>query len=130
MRPVAVDVVVIHDNQLLLVYRKFDPEAGKWALPGGFVDEDETTTRAATREVHEETGIVIKEKDLELVGVYSDPERDPRQTVSVVYAVDYATGRLRDSVETHAAWFPVLETPRLAFDHMRIYQDALGFFGE
>ena len=70
---------------MLLIRRKHDPYAGCYALPGGFVEIGETVEAACRREAREETGIEVGE--LRLVGVYSDPSRDPRgHTVSVAYA--------------------------------------------
>ncbi|MCK4483187.1 MAG: NUDIX hydrolase, partial [Candidatus Thorarchaeota archaeon] len=71
----TVDVVVVEDSKILLVKRGQPPHQGEWALPGGFVEYGETLEVAAKREVQEETGIAI---DLSaILGVYSDPERDP-----------------------------------------------------
>ena len=73
------------DGQTLLIRRKNDPFAGGYALPGGFVEIGETVEAACRREVLEETGLEVG--DLTLVGVYSDPQRDPRgHTASVAYA--------------------------------------------
>jgi len=73
---VAVDVVLENKGKVLLVQRALEPFAGKWALPGGFVEEGETVEQAAVREVKEETGLDIELEGL--LGVYSDPGRDPR----------------------------------------------------
>lgn len=73
------------EGRVLLIRRGHDPYAGGYALPGGFVEIGETMEAACRREVREETGIEVGE--LRLVGVYSDPSRDPRgHTVSVAYA--------------------------------------------
>jgi len=97
-----------------------------WALPGGFVDENEPLEHAAARELEEETG--IKHVQLEQVAAFGDPGRDPRgHTVSIAFA-----GVLRGSQEVkagddaaEAAWHPALNPPLLGFDHDRILSAAL-----
>ena len=77
-------VICDQDGRVLLIRRKNEPFKGAYALPGGFVDIGETVEAACRREVLEETGLAVGE--LRLVGVYSDPHRDPRgHTVSIVY---------------------------------------------
>ena len=72
------------DLKILLIQRGLEPFKGQWALPGGFVDVGETVEEAAVREMREETGLDVQLE--RLVGVYSDPERDPRgHNVSVVF---------------------------------------------
>ncbi len=121
----SVDVVVVDGNKILLVKRGQPPHQGKWALPGGFVEYGETVEAAARREIQEETGMAI---DLsEILGVYSDPERDPRgHTVSVVFVGKMVGGQLQggdDAADTK--WYDVndLREERLAFDHEMIVQD-------
>ena len=84
---VTVDVALVAggaDPRVLLIRRKHDPFAGRWALPGGFVDENERLIDAARRELKEETGLDLA--DLEQLHTFGDPGRDPRGwTVSVVY---------------------------------------------
>lgn len=110
---------------MVLIDRKNPPPG--LALPGGFVDVGESVEDAAVREVKEEVGLDV---DLVgLLGVYSDPKRDPRfHTVSVVFVGD-ATGTpeaASDALE--AAIYPFEEIPldRLAFDHREILSDFLG----
>src|SRR5207302_1721449 len=84
----TVDVVALagarEAPRVLLIQRRHPPFAGAWALPGGFVDDRERVADAALRELHEETGLELS--DLELLGVYDTPGRDPRGwSVSVVY---------------------------------------------
>lgn len=114
-------------SRVLLIRRGNEPFAGRWALPGGFVDEGERPEDAARRELAEETGLRF-EGPLELVGVYGDPGRDPRGwTVSAAYRVvldaphDVAGGD--DAAE--ARWFPLDALPPLAFDHDDIVADAI-----
>ena len=89
----TVDCVVIDgEGRLLLIRRGNPPHKGKYALPGGFVDVGETVEDACRRELMEETG--VKAGRLQLVGVYSDPSRDPRgHTCSVAFLTRIATGR-------------------------------------
>lgn len=97
-----------------------------WALPGGFIDEGETCEHAAVREMKEETGLDVVLTGL--LGVYSDPERDPRQhTMSVVY-----TAVARDISQLQAGddagkveIYPLGQWPALAFDHAAILDDFL-----
>ena len=81
----TVDIFIYNENhEFILIQRKNPPFEGSWALPGGFVDYGETTEDAAIREAKEETSIDIE--SVELFGVYSEPDRDPRRhTVSIVY---------------------------------------------
>lgn len=121
----AVDSVVTNENQIVLVKRKNPPYEGQWALPGGFVKEGEKTTEAAKREAQEETNLRITIDNL--VGVYSDPTRDPRgHVVSVTYSGSIIGGELKsltDAEETR--FFNLNDLPNLAFDHEQIIQDYI-----
>src|SRR3990170_297422 len=80
----TVDALIIYDGKLVLVKRKNAPYQDRFALPGGFVEVGETVEAATVREAKEETGLDIE--IIKLLGVYSDPSRDPRgHTVSVCY---------------------------------------------
>ncbi|HIH75027.1 MAG TPA: NUDIX hydrolase [Methanosarcina sp.] len=119
----TVDTVILLKNKLVLVKRKYSPFEGKFALPGGFVEIGESTEEAASREAFEETGLSIE--ILKLIGVYSDPERDPRRhTVSICYLAkgngDLKSGSDADSVEL----FELDSIPELAFDHNKMINDA------
>ena len=107
---------------VLLIRRKADPFAGQWALPGGFVDENERLIDAARRELKEETG--IEQADLEQLHTFGDPGRDPRGwTVSVVYLALVSPDQLSATAGDDAAevgWFPLDKLPPLAFDHADI----------
>jgi 8-oxo-dGTP diphosphatase len=122
----TVDCVVFDpQGRLLLIRRKNPPFQGQHALPGGFVDYGETTEQAAARELEEETGLHAEE--LSLLGVYSDPGRDPRgHTVSVVYLTRVSNFAPRAGDDAAQAEF-VADWQRqpLAFDHDRIVSDAL-----
>jgi 8-oxo-dGTP diphosphatase len=124
--PLAVDCVVLDPaGRLLLIRRKNPPFQGQYALPGGFVDYGETTEHAAARELAEETGLVAT--GVSLVGVYSDPKRDPRgHVVSVAYRVETAgyeptAGDDAAAAEFVAGWGDL----DLAFDHRSIVADAM-----
>jgi len=113
----AVDVIVVKEGKVLLVKRKREPFAGFWALPGGFIEENETAEEAAVREVMEETGLMVKIEAL--VDVFSEVDRDPRgRVISIVYSAVPAGGNLKKGKEVEdVKWFPLHRVPRLAFDH-------------
>ncbi len=122
----TVDCVVFDsDGRLLLIRRKNPPFRGQYALPGGYVDYGETTEHAAARELAEETGLVAA--TVSLIGVYSDPQRDPRgHVVSVAYRVGVTRNEVRagDDAAT-AAFVAHWRDQELAFDHRKIVEDAL-----
>ncbi len=124
---VTVDMAVFRETgdttELLLIQRKHDPYAGRWALPGGFVDMDETVEEAAARELYEETN--LKGVPLEQFHVFSKVDRDPRgRTISVIFT-GILTGeqevRAKDDAQ-EARWFPLDKLPPLAFDHDEIVE--------
>jgi 8-oxo-dGTP diphosphatase len=111
--------------RVLLIRRKNEPFKGAYALPGGFVDIGETTEASCRREVLEEAGIVVDR--LHLVGVYSDPSRDPRgHAVSVAYMTRFGEApRPQAGSDADAAeWVKDWRTKQLAFDHAVIIADA------
>ncbi|MEV4317101.1 NUDIX hydrolase [Actinocrispum sp. NPDC049592] len=115
---------------VLLIERGWEPFAGCWALPGGYLDPGETSEQAARRELAEETHLTPPPA-LALVGVYDTPGRDPRgQVISTAYTalLDHLPTPQAGDDARAAAWVPVpiaLDRP-LAFDHARILTDALG----
>ncbi|MBU7044598.1 MAG: NUDIX hydrolase [Theionarchaea archaeon] len=123
---VAVDAVIVHDKAILLIRRGKEPFRGYWALPGGFVEYGETTEQAVLREAKEETNLNCS--ILRLVGVYSDPQRDPRgHTISIVYQLSIDSGQVMAGDDAaHASWVSLTDLPHdIAFDHAQIIQDAL-----
>jgi len=126
-RPVvAVDIIILNNEKVVLVKRLNEPYKGYWALPGGFVEYGETVEQAAIREAKEETGLNVE--ILALVGVYSDPKRDPRgHVISIAFLATTVGGELRaatDAKEVKA--FSINELPdKLAFDHAIILRDSL-----
>ena len=122
----TVDCVVFDPGgRLLLIRRKNPPFRGRYALPGGYVEYGETTEQAAARELAEETGLAAV--SLSLVGVYSDPHRDPRgHVVSIAYRVGTASHHPRAGDDAaDAAFVAGWQDLELAFDHRRIVDDAL-----
>lgn len=126
---VTVDIVLFHrlkrGARVLLIRRKREPFKGCWAFPGGFVDDQESLEAAASRELFEETG--IDGVELEQIGAFGDPGRDPRgHTVSVVFAAlleDQPEPAAADDAEA-ARWHSVAKHPPLAFDHKEILRAA------
>ena len=113
----TVDAIAIMDGQLILIRRKNPPFQGSFALPGGFVDYGETVENAVIREFGEETGLIAEIK--EFLGIYSEPDRDPRgHTVSVVFELKIIGGKmLAGDDASDVSLFSLDELPDLAFDH-------------
>lgn len=123
-RPLAVDAIILYDGRILLIRRGCEPFKGRLALPGGFVNQDETVEQAVLRETKEETG--LDTEIVRLIGVYSDPGRDPRgPTVSVCYRLRVTGGVPGASSDAAAVELVPPDTvPALAFDHGRMLDDA------
>ena len=120
------DCVVFNaDNKILLIRRGNPPFEGSLALPGGFIDVGETVEDGCRRELFEETG--VRANALHLVGVYSDPNRDPRgHVVSIAYMTHVKHVKARagdDAAET--VWVSDISGLEIAFDHRTIIEDAL-----
>jgi 8-oxo-dGTP diphosphatase len=135
---VTVDLVVLTIRQgrlcVLLVQRAGHPYRGRWALPGGFVEPDETLDEAAARELAEETGLGLTAGSghLEQLGTYGDPGRDPRmRVVSVAYLALVPDLPVPEAGSDAAAarWWPIDdltdEAGALAFDHDSIVADGV-----
>lgn len=130
---VTVDVILfawLHGELcVLLIRRKRSPFRGYWAIPGGFVEEDEGLEHAAERELREETS--VGNVYLEQLYTFGNPDRDPRgRCITVSYIALINSEQLTEranagSDASDARWFPVTQLPRLAFDHSRILQYAL-----
>ena len=126
---VTVDVVLATREvrpRVLLIQRKKDPFAGSWALPGGFVEENEKLADAARRELKEETSLDLA--DIEQLHTVGDPGRDPRGwTISVAYLARVNANELKPIAADDAeavAWYPLDKLPKLAFDHAMILARA------
>jgi len=124
MRPFACDMALIEDGRILLIRRGKDPFKGQWAAPGGRIEDDETAEECAIREMKEETGLDIEVGPL--VGVYSEPSRDPRLIIAAAYLVRRKGGELKGGDDAaEARWFPLDGMPPLMSDHPRIVADAI-----
>ena len=118
----TVDVIIERDDQIVLVRRRNPPHG--WALPGGFIDPGESVAQAARREAKEETGLDVELT--ELLGVYSDPRRDPRGifTIGTVF-IARASGTPVGGDDAAEARFVALDAlpPDIPFDHPTIIAD-------
>jgi len=112
--------------KVLLVRRGGEPYKGDWAFPGGFLRNDETAEQGALRELLEETALAPSSPIVEF-GVFSDPDRDPRERVITIawYALVKPSEVRGGDDADEAAWFPVDKLPPLAFDHRKIFDAAM-----
>lgn len=127
---VTTDIVIFTIRQdelkILLIKRALPPYQGMWALPGGFVNLDESLEEGARRELAEETG--MRDVYLEQLYTFGEPDRDPRERVITVayYAlvpsdeIDIQAGSDAEGV----SWFGMQELPELGFDHADILEMA------
>ncbi len=128
---VATDIAIftLREGRLavLLIERGEEPFQGDWALPGGFLRPDEDLISCARRELCEEAG--VEAPLLRQFGVFSAPDRDPRdRVISVAYLALLSSDRLKPQAGSDAAdarWFAVADLPALAFDHRQIVEAAL-----
>ncbi|MGM0649964.1 MAG: NUDIX domain-containing protein [Bacteroidota bacterium] len=132
---VTVDALVFtgnaDDRHVLLIYRKNPPFKGYWALPGGFIEMDESLEHAVVRELKEETGLEIP--GFRQLQAFGKPNRDPRgRTISVVFIKQldkFQEPKAGDDAEK-AAWFSLAKLPPLAFDHDKIIKVGLKFISD
>ena len=119
------DGVIIDKNRILLIKRKNEPFKGKWSLPGGFVEYGETVENAVVREILEETNLSSEVK--ELIGVYSEPDRDPRgHTITIAFLLHIKKGEVKSGDDAaDAKFFELKQLPDLSFDHKKIIDDAI-----
>ena len=124
-RGISVDAVITNEkNELLLIKRSAEPFKGYWALVGGYIEWDESAEDAVRREVTEEVGMQVTE--ITFVGVYTKPDRHPKQVINLAYAVK-TTGEPKagdDALELK--WVSLKDIhEELAFDHRQIITDYL-----
>jgi len=122
---VTADAIIAKEDRIVLIRRGHEPFKGQYALPGGFLNYGERLEQCVVREAQEETG--LKTEIVDLVGVYSSPDRDPRgHFVTAVYHLRPTGGTLRPGDDASAAeWFALDNLPEFAFDHGRIVQDFI-----
>lgn len=120
----AVDAVIfLEEGSIVLIRRRNPPFQGWWALPGGLCEQGETVEKALQREVEEETGLVVE--PVQLIGVFSEPDRDPRgHTVSIAFLAKPTGGRLRAGSDAANVQAFQQAPQKLAFDHKRILSVA------
>lgn len=127
----SVDAVVFGYEEgnisVLLIKRKYEPFKGKWAIPGGFVENDESLEDAVERELFEETGIKINY--LEQLYTFGKPNRDPRgRVVTIAFFALVRPNAFKIFASTDAEqvqWFNISELPELSFDHKEILKTAI-----
>jgi 8-oxo-dGTP diphosphatase len=120
----AADALILFGEGIVLIRRENPPYQGSYALPGGFVEVGETVEEAVRREAKEETGLDLVL--LKLVGVYSNPDRDPRGHVVSICYLAWGSGELVAGSDARSAEvFDPKDLPPLAFDHAQIIRDGL-----
>lgn len=121
----TVDIAITDGRRVVLIQRANEPFKGQWVFPGGFVEYNERVEDAAIREAKEETSLDVKLVDI--LGVYSDPHRDPRaHNISVVFVARWLEGEVMGGDDAAAAeWRDLkdLMPDDLAFDHGLVLQD-------
>ena len=121
---VTVDIIVFLNNNILLIQRKNEPFKGFYALPGGFVEMNETLKEAASRELFEETG--LKGIELTQLSAFDEVDRDPRdRNISIVFygfTTNENSSILGGDDAENAQWISIDNLPKLAFDHNEIIE--------
>jgi 8-oxo-dGTP diphosphatase len=121
---VAVIVLIMNQNQVLLVQRKYGLKKGYWTLPSGFVDAGEDPKAAAARECQEETGFVIH--NLKLLDIIYSREDPHGASILIVYQAQVQSGRLKPGDDANqAAYFQTDNLPSMAFSST---QEIIGLF--
>ena len=120
----TVDAIIPYKGGIVLIKRRNEPFKDHYALPGGIVEYGEKVEEALVREVKEETGLDVE--PYRLVGVYSDPNRDPRgHFVSICFIAIPKGGELRATSDAKdVRVFKLDSLPKLAFDHNKMIEDA------
>ncbi len=123
-----VDVIIQKGQEILLIERGNNPFKGLWALPGGYVENNEEIITAALRELREETGAIVNEDELDFLGYFDAPDRDPRgRMISLAFGVEIhedITLQAGDDAR-NVQWFSIHDMPDLAFDHRSILANWL-----
>jgi 8-oxo-dGTP diphosphatase len=123
----TVDIILERDSNVLMVRRNNDPFKDHLSLPGGFVNEGETVEDAMKREAMEETSLEVH--PIEILGVYSDPTRDPRKHIMTVVFIGIIVGGTNRAGDDAASteWIKLADLKRqqhqIAFDHAQILHD-------
>lgn len=124
---IATDAIILNDKkEILLTRRNIKPFKGYWVIPGGHVKYEEKVENAMMREVKEETGLSVK--IIKLLGVYSNPKRDPRyHIVSVIFLAKPVCGAPKTNKEvSEIRYFKLNELPsKIGFDHRHIINSCL-----
>ncbi len=127
---VAADAIVLagpaNEREILVIKRRFPPYEGMWAIPGGFVEDDEDLEDAAIRELKEETGLRVAA--MEQLYTFGKPGRDTRgRTITVVYyaLIDEPQPVKGADDAAEAVWVPIKDITALAFDQMEMLQMVL-----
>ena len=125
VRALTADAVIELEEGVLLLERNHPPFEGHWVLPGGLVEQDETTREACVRETKEEVGLDVTVEDF--VGLYDDPNRDERGNVSAAYRCTPTgdeTPQPREEARQVETFDPA-DLPETGFDHERIVTEAV-----
>lgn len=121
------DAIIQNSSSILLIKRSKDPYKNQFALPGGFVNKGETIEEAIKREVYEETSLEVH--PIDILGVYSDPKRDPRgHMMTVVFIVLVIRGNPSAGDDAkEISWIPIekINDIKIAFDHKLVIHDYL-----
>jgi 8-oxo-dGTP diphosphatase len=127
---ITTDGIILHEGKIVLIKRGNEPFKGMYALPGGIVEYGERVEDCVVREIHEETG--LKTKVMNLVGVYSDPDRDPRgHFITLAFNLKVVGGVLSSGDDAaDVMLFDLENLPALAADHLSIIKDALRSRGQ